>query len=692
MKNFKSNGFMNNRFLITKTNLIIMISTILLCLLTTPIYSDHPVHCRKESVEGNWTFHISNIKFDPDLKDPRTSCGNGMPSKIYTGTIDIIRPFANGENKLKINMGTDYKIRDQNNDVKGHWTMVFDQGFHTYYENKEFYVNLNYYKKDQGTNDENYVSNCSRTMIGWVIHNVNDKMKNWSCFYGIRSDPGSAEGLLNFVEKYTTKVKRKKENRELSKRNNVFNNDYMDGKNEVENKIYEKQNEVINYLNGLGLSWKAGFNDIFKGMKLKDVSNFMGDNKVAKDVYYQNRLFGKGLNMEQKYQRTKEELYNSSNSIYRKSDFNNESMDENNDEVPISFTEKKNSIKILKEDIKESENEQNYKYKLKSHNFSRNHHKNSFQSRNLHKSKFHHKKSRNDVNVPNKKYLNTLKKNNNKKRENDSVGAISDQVNKYATMELKDVDINVLAKNWDWSNVNGQSFLTQPITQGGCGSCYIFSTVGCMESRLRILTNMADKTEFSRQFPVSCNFYTEGCHGGYPYLVAKFFNEFELIPKDCFEYEAKEVECSNVCDYKNRYSKKYTVSKYEYLGGSYGNTTEEDMIKEIRSRGPIPGHILSHWTFGYYTGGIYSIGKLIKHQDTKPTQITLLERHMSWENINHGIMIVGYGEEDGVKYWKCKNSWGDKWGENGYFRIQRGNDEAGMESMGDAFRIKVEDR
>jgi cathepsin C len=148
------------------------------------------------------------------------------------------------------------------------------------------------------------------------------------------------------------------------------------------------------------------------------------------------------------------------------------------------------------------------------------------------------------------------------------------------------------------------------------------------------------------------------------------------------EWLGDDGECNKVCD-ESSLPYKVSVSDFYYIGGYYGASDEESMMKELRARGPIVGNFEPQMDFSYYIRGVYS--KVPMRPDVDGiSDMNMRENHMEMEKVDHSVLIVGWGEENGERYWKLMNSWGSDWGENGFFRMKRGCDESSVESMGEA--------
>jgi len=219
--------------------------------------------------------------------------------------------------------------------------------------------------------------------------------------------------------------------------------------------------------------------------------------------------------------------------------------------------------------------------------------------------------------------------------------------------------------------------------QGECGSCYSLAAMTVYESRLRIKTKMQDKTIMSGQDVLSCSRTNQGCEGGYPFLVGKHANEYGLVPESCVPYKASDIDCDSVRFTRSECAnKRYFASNYRYVGGYYGSCNELLMMKEVMRNGPVIVAFQAPSSLFYYTGGIFT-GPPPKHEGKTEHGVRY------WEQTNHAVVAMGWGEENGHKYWIIKNTWGPKWGEKGYFRIQRGTDECGVESMATTFDVVV---
>ena len=221
-----------------------------------------------------------------------------------------------------------------------------------------------------------------------------------------------------------------------------------------------------------------------------------------------------------------------------------------------------------------------------------------------------------------------------------------------------------LPDSFDWRDRDGANFVSPIRNQEQCGSCYAFASMAMMESRLRILTNNSLQVVLSPQDVVGCSKYSQGCEGGFPYLIAgKYAQDFGAVEESCFPYTGKDSDCISEAN-----CTRYYGTDYYYIGGYYGACNEPQMRLELVNNGPIAVSFEVLNDFMNYKGGIYQ-------------HTGLTDRFNPWEITNHVVLVVGYGSEGGVPYWSVKNSWGEDWGEQGYFRILRGVDEVSIESM-----------
>lgn len=164
--------------------------------------------------------------------------------------------------------------------------------------------------------------------------------------------------------------------------------------------------------------------------------------------------------------------------------------------------------------------------------------------------------------------------------------------------------------------------------------------------------------------------------------MAKFVRDFGIVDDTCMPYKAESTECT-LCDAP----KIYTIDDYQYINGAYGLANEEGMMRDLYQYGPLAIGFMVTPDFMHYHGGVYgcdsrdAISAQLSEQDAAA--------FTGYEEVNHAVLLVGWGvdQDSGKKFWRVRNSWGAAWGEDGFFRIQRGVDCLGVESCAASLRV-----
>jgi len=186
--------------------------------------------------------------------------------------------------------------------------------------------------------------------------------------------------------------------------------------------------------------------------------------------------------------------------------------------------------------------------------------------------------------------------------------------------------------------------------QGQCGSCWSFSTTGAIEGAYFI--NEGELISLSEQQLVSCDKTDSGCNGGLYDYAFEYVKDNGVCSEDDYSYTSSEgsvATCKTSCDAK------VTVTGYTDV-----TEGDEDALLAAVAQQPVSIAIEADQSvFQLYESGVFTSSSC-------------------GTSIDHAVLAVGYGTEDGTKYWKVKNSWGDSWGESGYIRMERGVNMCGL--------------
>jgi len=213
-----------------------------------------------------------------------------------------------------------------------------------------------------------------------------------------------------------------------------------------------------------------------------------------------------------------------------------------------------------------------------------------------------------------------------------------------------------LPKAIDWRE---QGVVSPVKNQGHCGSCWAFSATGALEAHYAI--KHGKQVLLSEQQLLDCSYgYGDfGCGGGFPSRAFEYIRRSGgLDSESTYPYEMVSNGTA-ACRFRKSDA---TVKVHRVV--NITESSEQELEEAVAFAGPVTVAFVVESDFRLYSHGVYSSADC---GSPKPKDLT------------HAVLAVGFGvTNEGTKYWIVKNSWGEGWGMQGYFLMERGKNMCGI--------------
>lgn len=216
-----------------------------------------------------------------------------------------------------------------------------------------------------------------------------------------------------------------------------------------------------------------------------------------------------------------------------------------------------------------------------------------------------------------------------------------------------DMESGALPPSYD-TRAEWPACVPEVVNSGNCSASYAVASANSLSARFCLQDgDKYGELRLSAQQILSCDKKSRGCRGGGVDFVWSYMERRGLYPASCLSFAGEAgAKCATEC----KEEQKLKPISHCVMAG------EKAIKKEIQRNGPVVAPMLLTEEFLVYSGGVF---------DHTGSSAPVLGSDGKTELV-HAVLVLGWGKDQGRKYWIVQNSWGDKWGEEGFGRVRAG--------------------